>query len=296
MTEIDKKEGMEEALEPTTKQASSWSWNIFEDFSADAGLSEEISALEQKKSYDIVYYLNLVASLFKWINIIIFLFLVFSFLYIGIQKKQEAVSMPFLEPICWLFLWDTPSTDSPCSWVEHVKNIYRKDIEETKKIQFSKISSVIGGLYSLENFIYSKEVSFLLDRSKNRVKPTEILSKFDDIKNKFDPQEKSKIQCYNITINKERLLTMSCEAYSSDWDENIIWFNGTKESQGNIGGTSISIANSFINFINKNSNDFTVVNKQKIFSSESFFYSGLYTKKTLFELSLKYNDNNSSSL
>jgi hypothetical protein len=103
-----------------------------------------------------------------------------------------------------------------------VKNIYRKDIEETKKFQFSKISSVIGGLYSLENFIYSKEVSFLLDRSKNRVKPTEILAKFDDIKNKFDPQEKSKIQCYNITINKERLLTMSCEAYSSDWDENII--------------------------------------------------------------------------
>jgi hypothetical protein len=279
MTESDKKENL-----PSS--------NIFEDFSTDANLSEDITKLEEKKKHDSIYYLSFISSLLKWANVVLVFFLVFSFFYISIQKKQEPLSIQLLAPICWIFLWDTPSFDSPCSWVEYVKLAYIKDLEETKKYQFGKISSVIGNLYSLENFIYSKEVSFLLDRAKNRVKPLEIISKFDSLKNRFDPLEKSRIQCYNLIIDKTNLLRMTCEAYSSDWDGSIIWFDGSKETQSSIGGTSISLANSFINFINKNSTDFTIINKQKVFSAESIFNSGLYTRKTVFVLSLKYNDNN----
>lgn len=278
-------------LEEEKKENLNSSHNIFEDFSTDANLSEDITNLEKQKKHDSIYYLSISSSLLKGINIILLFLLILSFFYITIQKKQDPIGIDFLEPICWLFLWDTPPFNT-CSWINYVKQEYNKDLEETKKFQFWKISSIIGNLYSFENFIYSKEVSFLLDRARNRVKPIEIISKFDTIKNKFDPIEKWRIQCYDIIIEKTNLLRMTCESYSSDWDKSIIWFAWTKDSQDVINGTSISLANSFINFINKNSKDFTIINKQKIFSTEPFFGNWSYTKKTIFELSLKYNDNN----
>jgi len=75
-------------------------------------------------------------------------------------------------------------------------------LQETKKKQFSEISEIIGSLYTLENFIHSKEVTFLLDKSINRLKPLEIFSEFDKLKNDFDPFEKTKIKCFNITLQE----------------------------------------------------------------------------------------------
>jgi len=49
-----------------------------------------------------------------------------------------------------------------------------------------------------------------------------VISKFDAIKNKFDQIEKSRIQCYDLTLDSENILKMTCEAYSSDWDQSII--------------------------------------------------------------------------
>lgn len=280
MSESDKKE----EVSPNT--------NIFEDFSTDANLSKDITKLEEKKSHDSIYYFWFISSVLKWFNTLLVFFIILSSLYIFIQKSEEPLSLSFLSPICWIFLWNTPSLESPCSWVEYAKIIYNKNVEDTKKYQFWKISSIIWDIYALENFIYSKELTFLFDRTKNRVKPLEVISKFDAIKNKFDQIEKSRIQCYDLTLDSENILKMTCEAYSSDWDQSIIWFDGSKESWSEIGWTSLSLASSFINFVNKNSWDFILINKQNVFSSDPFFGNGVYTKKTVFELSLKYNDNN----
>ncbi len=283
MTELEKKE---------STISSNVSNNIFEDFATDANFSKEIGELEEIRKHDSIYYLGFVGSFLKWLNSILVFFIFLSFLYITLQNKEEAMEWDILNPICSLFLWDTSSLDGHCSWIEYTKPSYQRNLEDVKIVQYNKISSIIGKIYSLENFIYSKEVSFLLDRTKNRVKPLEIISKFDLLKNKFDIFEKARIQCNNFIIDKNNFLKMTCVAYSSDWDKEIIWFEGVKDWKDIIEWTSISLANSFINYIDKNSKDFTLVNKQKIFSNEPFFWNGTYTRKTIFDLSLKYNDNN----
>ena len=54
-------------------------------------------------------------------------------------------------------------------------------------------------------------------------------------------------------------------------------------------GTSISLANSFINYIEKKSDIFEVVNKQKLFSIEKVFGGDTnFTHRTEFNLELKY--------
>jgi hypothetical protein len=54
--------------------------------------------------------------------------------------------------------------------------------------------------------------------------------------------------------------------------------------------TSISIANSFLNYIEKQSTVFSIVNKQKVFRSETILWEKTnFTNKTQFNLVLNYN-------
>ena len=94
------------------------------------------------------------------------------------------------------------------------------------------------------NFTNSKPVTFLLNKTDSRLKPLDILSDFDAIKNKFEPIDKSKIQCFDMVIKDDMTLSARCEAYSSDWDSDISTVNNQKNS-----GTSISVASSFIDFM-----------------------------------------------
>jgi hypothetical protein len=61
--------------------------------------------------------------------------------------------------------------------------------------------SLVGDVYSISNFIFSKDISFLLDRTENKVRPLKILEEFDKLKNEFEPINKSRIRCSNIYID-----------------------------------------------------------------------------------------------
>jgi hypothetical protein len=87
-------------LEEEKKENLNSSHNIFEDFSTDANLSEDITNLEKQKKHDSIYYLSISSSLLKGINIILLFLLILSFFYITIQKKQDPIGIDFLEPIC----------------------------------------------------------------------------------------------------------------------------------------------------------------------------------------------------
>lgn len=270
------------------KQDSSSSENIFEELWADA---QDIEKLEQSNKKDVYFYISMIWGLLKIVNIVLFITIIVLFVYTTIQKSKQDFNLSFLEPICFVFMWNVKDATG-CSWVNSKIVSYTTKFDQIKANQFEKIRSIIADIYASENFLYSKEVTFLLDKSKNRVLPLEILTSFDFLKSSFEPYEKGKIKCFNINISSNNVVDMTCEAYSSDWDREIIGFDGEKVNTS-VQGTSISLANSFINYIEKSSTKFTVVDKQKVFSSAKVSDTGVsYTKKTTFILKLLYNNNN----
>jgi hypothetical protein len=111
------------------------------------------------------------------------------------------------------------------------------------------------------------------------------------LKYNYDNNLQERIKCEDFSISSEWILTASCEAFSGWYETNIKWFDGTDNQR--VSGTSISIANSFLNYIEKQSEDFTLLNRQKTFKSEWVFAEYSYiTKKTSFDLSLQYNSDN----
>jgi hypothetical protein len=95
----------------------------------------------------------------------------------------------------------------------------------------------------------------------------------------------------------EKVLEVTCDAYSQGYENNwIVGFSGeVRKKSEYISWTSLSLANSFLNYIEKTSKDFTIVDKQKLFeigsvdwSSEIWLATG-YTKRTTFNIKLKIN-------
>ena len=145
---------------------------------------------------------------------------------------------------------------------------------------------MLGDVYFVSNFVLSKEIMFLLDKSENRLQPLDILSEFDALKNAFEPVNKAKIQCSNIDIQKNGTIDMMCEAYSSRWDRNIIGVSWSTKQSTKTKGTSISIASSFINYIEKNAQGFVLVEKPKSFGYEEVVDGSGFTRKTPFNITL----------
>jgi hypothetical protein len=131
----------------------------------------------------------------------------------------------------------------------------------------------------------------------------DMLNDFDNLKNDFSGGDKWMLNCYQISITKDAVLSVSCDVNSSSWevsDNNwkwIIWFSWDRNSSV-IEWTSISAAASFLNFIEKNPKyNFQLLEKQKTFSSESIVWEWVYVKKTNIKFKLKYNNlKNSLSL
>jgi hypothetical protein len=74
---------------------------------------------------------------------------------------------------------------------------------------------MIQSIYEVDNYMQTKQLLFIKDKSKNRLNVIELLSKFDDLKKDFYPNKKSKIKCDNLQIDNEiHVLSMNCEAYS----------------------------------------------------------------------------------
>jgi hypothetical protein len=80
---------------------------------------------------------------------------------------------------------------------------------------------------------------------------------------------------------------MNCEAYSWGYEKQIRWFQWNFTNTVN--WTSLSIANSFINYIKLKSDFFTIVNEQEMFQLTDVVSDRTgYTNKTSFKLELLY--------
>jgi predicted secreted acid phosphatase len=94
--------------------------------------------------------------------------------------------------------------------------------------------------------------------------------------------------CKDIEIDSKNNFKANCEAYSTEWDE-ILWNDWVEK----VNWTSISVAVSFLNYIQTKSTNFTLINKTKSFSQEATNF-WFYIYKTNFILEMKYNGDNLS--
>lgn len=270
--------------------------NIFDELTKDIDLENSIIKMKEDSEKDVYDYLYFYSGIFKFINYILLFIIVFSFSYIYIQKSENLYQNTYLDLFCPLFLWDVSdyvsSNWDTCSSIESFKINFQKYVLDTEKNnQFSKIIELLPSVYALENLSKSKETTFLLDKAQTRLKVLTILQEFDKLKNDYYSVDKSKIECRDITIDSRNILKASCSAYSTNWDESILWYDWNEKDKM-VSWTSISVANSFLNYIRTTNSNFTLINKQKTFSSENVFGKGFYYYKTDFSLEMKYNWNN----
>lgn len=263
--------------------------NIFDDFSQNSSLVEEVDKLKKENNKDKFYYLSKSAHFLQTIFWILIFILIILFSYIYIQNNENISDSNVLDPLCYLFIWDIKKEDTFCSSIAALNNKYKNKLDTVQKSQVTDILSILEKLYEIENFTKTKEVIFLADKSNNKLKVLDILEKFDNIKNDFDKIDKQKIQCNWLSIEASKnTLSMTCTAYSAWYERWFKWYDA--EVDNSIKWTSLSIANSFLNFITKKSEIFTIVDRQKIFKSESILWEKTdFTNKTSFNLKLKYN-------
>ncbi len=270
------------------------STNIFDELSS-WNIKEEITKVNKEGEKNMYYYLWILSFFIKTINILAIISLLCFWAYYFVQNNKEFYNNTYLDPFCGLLLNSTSWMDETyCSSVESLIAKYETKNKELQTEYAKSILDMIWDVYSLSNFKYSRDVSFLVEKSTSRLMPIDIIGKFDAIKNKFEPIDKSKIQCSNLSILENGNFSVSCDAYSSEWDtNNIVWFRWESWNFSLLNGTSISVAGSFINYIQTTSKDFYIISKPKSFTTETVSWYGNYTKKTSFELELWYKSNNS---
>jgi len=257
--------------------------NIFDEFETGE-LQGELEAKKEKKDlYDYLSITGWVLSVVFWIA---FAIAVLGFWYSFYQNSEDKEWSALLAPICFLFNGDTPSIDgNNCNSIVSLNAHYKDKIADTKASQFTKINSLLEEVYKIENFNKSKEVIFLTTQSQNKVPVTEILNDFDNLIYEYDSSKLNQIQCKDIKIDESMVVTMSCSTYTGDSDRSIRWMSGNDK----INGTSITLANSFIYYIENNSDKFIIQDKQRTFKKEPYYSDdNIYTSETKFELKMQY--------
>lgn len=277
--------------EASTPEISSM--NIFDEFSTDSSLVDEVEKLKEDEKKDVFYYLWLSWKILQNVFFVFFAIAIFCFIYIYIQKSDKFTDKSILDPICFIFTkeWLIPPENTIyCSSITYTKNFYEEKFATIKKEQSEKILQNITRIYEESNFTKTKEVSFLINKTEEKIFFLKVFEKFDILKNEFWWIDKRRVQCSDITIDTlDRTLYMTCSSYSQWYERWLIWFSWLK-NMDETGWTSISIANSFLNYIEKNSKDFTLLDKQKVFSSTSVSWEkNGYTNKTVFDIKLKIN-------
>lgn len=265
--------------------------NIFDEFESDSNLVDEVNKIKEDRDRDMFYYLTKgwqVLQVMFWAGLISTLL---AFTYVSIQTNPEFRDSSVLDPFCFVFLWDlqTTSDASFCSSVAALKQTHETKLTNLKQKQANDILPVLERIYEVENFTKTKEVLFLVDKTKNKLRVLDILREFDNLKTEYDKVDKQKIQCNGISINaQENVISMKCSAYSAWYERGLRGLDGTLQTP--LKWTSVSIANSFLNYIDKTSEVFTVVDRQKMFKSENTLgEKSDFTNKTDFALKLQYN-------
>jgi len=77
--------------------------------------------------------------------------------------------------------------------------------------------SNIGPFYALDNFLFSKEVSFLLNLKNSKLPVMDILNDFDVMKTDFTGLDKKIIDCTGFEVTSDNILTTNCTAYLGFW-------------------------------------------------------------------------------
>ncbi len=211
-------------------------------------------------------------------------------MYIYLQTQTEKKEYSFLEPVCSLFLGSKNITPGTCYTITPLVEEYRNLVAQEKIQQSQKILPLLGESYAIENFNASKKVDFLLKKQQNRLRPLNIMGVFDEMKFKFSPEDKTDISCTNILLESDNILNIDCDVYSSDWDSAIASLQEGAISRLESGGTSISRASSFMNFLeNTPDSPFTILEKTNSLSFEKVEVKP-YTKRTTIHMKLKYSD------
>ncbi len=193
------------------------------------------------------FYLSMSGKIFQNLFILMFVFILCSLGYLYIQENEEVTNKWFLDPVCTFVVWDVPIPDwnSFCSSLAFTSKYYSERLEEVKSNYSTDIFSILITIFENENFFKTKEVSFLVNKSENKLNAIEIMERFDSLKLDYLWIEKRRIQCQNIIIDtKDYTLEMKCESYSKWYEWEIIWFSWNK-TDSKIWWTSISVANSF---------------------------------------------------
>ena len=265
--------------------------NILDVFSKDMMDEKKNEIKDTLKQKDPLVYMNKVTWALKFGFFMCLFFWAVLSSYAFIQKNEEANKLNILEPICFMFLWkEVSALYDGCTSVASAQKFYDQELDILKKEQAEKVLSILERVYSLENFLFSEDIAFILEKSSTKLPVIEMLSEFNELKTAFEPTKKVyAIECDDIEINRDLELNISCSAYSSDWsDSNIMWFNGQTNSK-KISGTSISVASSFVNFLKKRAENFHIIESTQIYNFARLEeWKDRYTKKTDFDVSMRY--------
>lgn len=276
--------------EKSKKEDSTWD-NIFNDFDTDKSLKTEVSKLTKENNKDFYFYIKGISKVFQILFWIMLILVVLFWTYVYIQKNEKFNNQSILNPICFLFNWELELWWN-CSSISYLENELNNKFDKISDGQAKNIWEILEKIYVEKNYLNTKDILFLKNKSVDKLKVIEILSKFDELKDNYTWKIKNKIMCDNVTIDKkEKILKASCEAFSMWFENNIIGFDWTSIWNANkVKWTSISLANSFLNYIEKEgSKDFILLENQKTFTNEKFIWEDWYTKKTKFDLKLKIN-------
>lgn len=291
----------EEKVIDELEEIKTHSSNIFEDFDLDSELWKEVKDIQTSLHKDSFYYLLKLVNVFKYINIFMVIILWAAFYYTVIQNDNQIQNESILDPVCDFILWEGISSDLTfCSSISYINEKSKEDETSLKKELYRQIVSILPEIYKNENFLNSKEILFLLENGEERLRPLEILSEFDKLKNKFESIDKARISCKNMKIDVKWVLTTTCTVFSSDWEtgyntdkeKGIIWFDWNPDWK-KVSWTSISVAASFLNFLENRSSKLILLKKPKSFSfTDNIWENTWYTKKTTFDVVMQYKTNN----
>ncbi|USN57956.1 MAG: hypothetical protein H6767_06465 [Candidatus Peribacteria bacterium] len=109
-----------------------------------------------------------------------------------------------------------------CSGVFSTLATYQKQTSTRMQEQYVQVLPMIEEIYGVYNFLESRYVAFLVEQSDERIRPIEVLSAFDTLKNEFEPILKSNIQCRDFVISEGNVLKAKCEAFTSRLDDRIV--------------------------------------------------------------------------
>lgn len=263
--------------------------NIFSEFSWEVDFwDQKVSLNKEVEKKDLEYYLKLTSNILLWLNIVWILLTLIFFSYFKVQNSETQFDKSYLNLFCPILLWEDSQNIIwvNCSSTKALLVNLSTEIENLSNNTVTKLNSLIWDVYSLDNFINTKEVEFLLEKKNDKTPVLEILNDFDKMKNYFLDWDKKAIDCKNIEIQSGNLVKFECYSYSSDWDMNIksnLW--------NKVQWTSITLAASFLNFIENNPiYNFKIIEKQTDFTSESLIWEWNYVKSTKFSFVLQYNN------